>query len=215
MRRDAFGGADAWRWIVQGWRLFRRQTFNWIMVALLFGGVVMILNLLPKIGSVIAAMLTPALLAGLLLAARDVESGARLIPPQLFRSFRNPRHLQQLLVVGFLPLLIGGTNWLLHFAGVSSNAVSIMTMGLSLVAMLAGLYAVPLIVLREESAGAALAGSLKLCATNPFAVAVFMALSLILGLLAALPFGLGLLVLIPVLACSIYESFEQLRKVTT
>jgi uncharacterized membrane protein len=71
------------------------------------------------------------------------------------------------------------------------------------------LYAVPLVIFEQSEPADALRKSLLACLGQLPAVLVFLALALVLAILAAIPFGLGLIVYLPVMSAAVYASYQQ------
>ncbi len=115
-----------WRWVVAGWRLFRTQPFSF--AALLFAYWLLLLcssavigwiaqgigaavpsvsaDFVAAVGSLLIAMLTPALTVGFLQACRVAASGLQVHPVLLFAPFRAGRTtVTRLLVLGCVQML--------------------------------------------------------------------------------------------------------------
>lgn len=101
IRRVPF--ARGWRWITQAFALFRRSALIWIVLTMVLLLVGLGLSMLPLLGSYVLYLLTPVLLAGLMSAARDAESGQEIEIAHLFRGFRE--NASQLVTVGGVYLI--------------------------------------------------------------------------------------------------------------
>lgn len=79
-------------------QIFRRRPLVWLMLhtLLLFIGSAMML--VPLIGPLVFALLTPVFMAGLMLGCRSVENGGRVELAHLFQGFRH--NATQLVTVG-------------------------------------------------------------------------------------------------------------------
>lgn len=79
-------------------RIFRRRPLVWLMLhtLLLFIGSAMML--IPVIGPLVFALLTPVFMAGLMVGCRSVENGGRVELGHLFQGFRH--NATQLVTVG-------------------------------------------------------------------------------------------------------------------
>ncbi len=79
-----------WDWIRQGFGMLRKQPAG--LTALFFGYMLlsMLLNILPLVGAIVHAVLTPVFVIGFLRAARDVEAGRMVLPRTLITGFREP-----------------------------------------------------------------------------------------------------------------------------
>jgi uncharacterized membrane protein len=99
--------------------------------------------------------------------------------------------------------------------GAGMSIVSVMIAGLLVAALSVPLYmatwfAPALIVLNDVAPMDALKASFFACLRNWIPFTVYSVVLLVLGLLAAIPLGLGYLVLVPVLAASIYTAYRDL-----
>jgi hypothetical protein len=94
--------AAGWRWIVDGFAIFRRNPALYSMLVVCYWLTIVFLNLLPFIGQAAAFMVMPGLAVGLMQAARDLERGQPVGLQTLFRSLKsNPRTL---VILGILYL---------------------------------------------------------------------------------------------------------------
>lgn len=126
MQALALDAVSGWRWVKAGWRLFRRQPlgftallfFYWLVlltasvivgwIAQAVGKVLPFVSadVVAVLGSLLVAMLTPALTVGFLQACRAADSGLPVHPVLLFAPFRAGRQtLQRLIALGFVQML--------------------------------------------------------------------------------------------------------------
>ncbi len=87
-----------WRWIVRAVALFRRAALIWVVLSMIMLLLALALTMIPVLGSYLLYLLTPVLLAGLMVAARDAEAGQEIEIAHLFRGFRE--NATQLVTVG-------------------------------------------------------------------------------------------------------------------
>jgi len=91
-----------WRWIVQGYALFRQNPATWLaLVVLLFVTAKLILRI-PLFGLAFALFM-PIFIAGLMEGCREVERGGRLGLSHLAAGFR--RNAAQLVTIGGVSLV--------------------------------------------------------------------------------------------------------------
>lgn len=91
-----------WRWIAQGYALFRKSPAAWIaLVVLLFVTAKLVLRI-PLLGLAFALFM-PIFIAGLMEGCRDVERGERLELSHLLAGFR--RNAAQLVTIGGVSLV--------------------------------------------------------------------------------------------------------------
>jgi uncharacterized membrane protein len=101
-------------------------------------------------------------------------------------------------------------------AGISVAAMLIallLVAGLSMPLYMATWFAPALIVLQDLSVGAALKASFFACLRNWLPFLVYGLALMVLGVVAAIPAGLGYLVLIPVLTASVYTAYLDIFRV--
>ena len=118
MRAETLPAVAGWRWINAGFAIFRRNPPLLSMLVVCYWLTVLVLNVLPVIGTVAASLAIPGLSVGLMQAARDLERGQQVGLQTLFGSFRrNPRTLVALgalylcctlAVIGATALVDGG-----------------------------------------------------------------------------------------------------------
>jgi len=223
---EAGQGVQWWR---QAWALFTPQAGLWIVfgVVLMIGAVV--LSMVPLLGGLAIALLTPVLVGGWMLAARKVAQGGSLALADLFVCFQYK--LNPLLVLGALllaltvviGLVVGGLGmWAVLglFMGGSQGSVGGVMAGLGsgmlalLVALGAGMlvsmvfwFAPALVVFHDIAPIDALKGSLSASLKNILPFFLYSLVYFVAALLASMLLGLGWLVLVPLLLLTVYVSY--------
>jgi uncharacterized membrane protein len=209
MSQNPLAANVAWQWIVSGWQTFLKSPVMWIVLSLTYVVSLFLLNTIPLIGALLAGLLTPALLAGMLHGVKEVESGRELKPLYIFQAFQDQAKLIQLVLLG----LVTFTLTLLQKGAIASDlpqALAVLAgLLLSLASACALLYGLPLVMLANEPAAKAIPKSLRACLGQALAVGVFLSLALLLLVLALLPLGIGLLVYLPVMTGAMYASYKQ------
>jgi hypothetical protein len=216
-------------WISGGFDLFKRAPGLWIGILVLWFVALGLASLIPFIGSVAINLSFPIVLGGLLLGARAQASGQALTLETLWAGFLPP-HQQPLLLLGVAYMVIGiviavvagglifataGAGYLagdadiarLGFGGLLSLLVILVLLG---VFSMATWFAPALVVFAGKEPIAALKLSFAATLGNLGAFAVYGLLSLLMLFVAAIPFGLGLLVAVPVLVASVYRSYADI-----
>jgi len=194
--RHAAGGRG-WRWIVAAFQIFRRRPLVWLMLhtLLLFIGSAMML--VPLIGPLVFALLTPVFMAGLMLGCRSVEDGGRVELAHLFQGFRHNAtqlvtvggvYLAGQVVVAGLMLYLGGGGMRRITSGVMQDgadipAVSTSTDRLSFALLIGAAlftplamavwFAPPLVALDGVPAFAAMRLSIRACLGNLLPMLVY------------------------------------------
>lgn len=77
------------------------------------------------------------------------------------------------------------------------------------VILMAMFYAIPLVMLSRQDAWPAVQDSIAACWMNMLPLLVFGLIGLVLAVIAAIPFGLGFLILWPVMSCAVYASYRE------
>lgn len=219
-------------WLASGWKIFVPQWLMWIVLTLIFIGITLVCNLIPVVGALIYSAVTPALMAGIMWTAREVERGKDLDAVWLFEGLRDPEKRTPLLILGGLWLGLTVIATLLFFAIVGTSAMSIatsesidaqispqmvlsislgalVTLAIQLVGVMALFYAVPLVMFDGLVPAAAIKTSFRACLTNFLPLLIYGLALLVLGVLAIVPFFLGLLVLLPLSFCANYCSYKS------
>lgn len=223
------GAAAGWRWIAEGWRIFRLQPGTWIGVSVVFLFLYTLASLVPFVGSLAVTVGTPAAFAGLLLGCRDLEAGGRLSLAHLGAGFRGnvgplfalgALYLAAVVVVLFVVLLLAGVTFgLLFAAGVEPDGamaallialVALTGAGLSMPVVMAFWMATPLILFHGLGPVPAIRASFIGCLRNSLPFLLYGCVTLLLMIPATLPFLLGWLVLMPVLYGSYYASYRDI-----
>lgn len=217
MEKHTVSAGRGLRWIAAGFELFRRQPSVWLIIIVILLVLDALVSRIPVLGMLIVALLQPILTAGLVGGCRDVEEGRKLTARQLLAGFAYKTH--DLLIVGaviltanvVIGLLTGG---LMKFGGLGGGLLgygaSLLVAALVLPLMMATLFAIPLIWFQQRPAVDAMRLSFDASMTNFAAFIGFVFTSLILTAVAAIPFGLGLLVSGPTLIGAVYYAYKDL-----
>jgi hypothetical protein len=80
--------ARGWRWIVEGFALFRKSPVTWLAVILLLALLWILSFIVPVLGPLLFNLLSPVFFAGLMIGCRALEQNGRLEIPHLFAGFR-------------------------------------------------------------------------------------------------------------------------------
>ena len=229
------GTGQGWQWIKNGYSLFRKNPPIWITLFVIYFLIVIVLSIIPVVGPLVMTLLAPVFTAGFMLACRDVEQGGELELGHLFAGFRH--NAGQLITVGGLYLvgsiiilglmMMGGGGAMMGSAslgqtqGAEPNEAMVRAMGGMLTGLLAASallipllmaywFAPALVVLRNLTAIEAMKLSFVGCLRNIWPFLVYGVIAFVLMMLAMIPFGLGMLVLAPVLNASIYLGYKDI-----
>jgi uncharacterized membrane protein len=217
-----------WRWIAEGWDLFKRQPGLWIgMVLLLF--VIMIgTALIPFLGGLFMPLFGPVFAAGIVIGCKALDRGEELELGHLFAGFRERTGT----LVGVGAIYLGASLVVMLVVGLSMGvgmsammgqgdpqqvAAMGLTMALSMLIVFALLlpvimmiwFAAPLVVFHDYAAWEAMKGSFSGCLKNILPFLWYSVVFMLLAVLASLPLMLGWLALGPVLAASLYTAYRD------
>ncbi len=218
-------------WISEGFGLFRLNPLIWIVNVVIFLAIIVLLSLIPLVGSIAAVLLQPVLIGGMLLGCQALERREELRIEHLFDGFRqntNPLLMVGLLsglaylLVGVIVALIMGGAMGLSVLGGMHDQLDIFAMGgtmigfvlsgliglaLSLPIAMATWFAPALVIFRNMPAWEAMKASFFGCWRNILPFLLYGIAILVLAVLASIPLGLGLLVLGPTLIASVYKGY--------
>ena len=220
-------------WYGEAWKLFTAAPGMWVLLFVIFIVVTVVVGIVPFLGSLITSLCYPVIAAGLMLGCRSIEEGHGLTVGHLFAGFG--KNVGSLLLVGLLYLvgmvLIGlfigiAVGVMIPAMGIkvgqASSITAVLAMApLFLVAVLAGLaltlplimaiwFAPALVVFHDLGPMEAMKSSFQGALKNIVPFLLYGILGLVLVILAVIPFGLGLLVWVPVLWASIYTAYRDI-----
>lgn len=222
----ALGLGRGLSWIGEGFSIFGRGWLIWIVNALLLLVIYGVLSFIPLV-SLLANVLAPVFTGGLLLGCRAIEQGEGLEVGHLFAGFSH--RSGTLAAVGGLYLLglvvIGAIVAATAFGMGAFSAEPAWTgaqlttmfalpglVGLALVVplIMALWFAPALVVFHGVDALEAMKRSFIGCLRNILPFLLYGLVSLVLLILAVLPLGLGLLVVMPVFCGSLYAAYKDI-----
>lgn len=218
-------------WWSEAWALFMKNPGMWIVLALIAIVIFVVLGFIPFLGAIASALLWPVFSGGWLLASRKVEGGGALEVGDLFSGFKDK--LTPLLVIGALLLAAGIVIFLvagvLGFGavmgavagGMQGSAGGMMAaMGAGMLALLVALalgmliamavwFAPALVIFHDVAPVAALKTSFAACLKNVVPFLLYGIIYVVAAIVASIPFGLGWIVLIPLLLLTAYTSYKD------
>lgn len=234
MQARTVNAGNGWMWIRDGFRLFMLSPAIWIalfLIYLLIGGV---LSIIPLLGPIVLHLLAPVFIAGFMLGCRALENEQELEINHLFAGFK--QNTSQLVTVGgiylagiiviagvmfaatggaILSALTAHSQDVAHVgaaaAGEGGGVMLAALLGLSALIplMMAYWFAPLLVVFHDVSAVDAMKTSFYACLRNILPFTVYSVIAAVLIILAAIPFGIGLVVLIPTMMASLYASYKD------
>lgn len=233
----AASAADGWKWIAQGFGLFRRNPMMWLVLFVIYLLVGVALTLVPMIGPIILNILAPVFVAGFMAGCRALDQHEELEINHLFAGFKH--NTSQLVTVGGLYLagiiIIVG----IMFSGVDHDTMQALFAGEKLTTaqaealvqggfltymligagmiiplMMAYWFAPVLVAFHDMKAVAAMKLSFKASLRNILPFFVYSLIAMVLLIVAAIPFGLGMLIMIPTMMASLYTSYKDIFTIT-
>ena len=225
-------GKQGLQWILSGFYLFRKAPLAWVFVCFTLMLIAMAMSFIPLLGKFVFTLISPVFLAGIMLGCKDMEQGKPIELKHLFIAFRtNPAPLitiggiyliGQILIIG-LVMLIGGsqmTDMLLYgkrvdeseLMGVMSNMLtsSLIALTLSIPLMMASWFSPLLVVFHNVPPIVAMQRSFFACLKNFIPFQLYGVTLIVLTILGLMPYGLGLVILIPIIFTSIYVSYKDI-----
>lgn len=220
---------NAFEWLRQGWAIFVANPGIWIAMTLIFLVIFVGMSIVPVIGQLAAQVLTPVFSAGVLLACQKAWKEERIEIPDLFAGFK--RNTGDLVMVGVLYMaamlalvaivvVVGGgsvAGGLLMGRPASYGMAAggmllavLFAVALSVPIFMALWFAPALVVFNNMRPVPALKASFNACLKNMLPFLVYGLITTVLCFFAALPVGLGFLILGPVMAGSVYASYRDI-----
>jgi uncharacterized membrane protein len=228
-------GVDAGRgvnWWTDAWALFMKNPGMWIVLGLIFLIVCIVLSVIPLLGGLVTALLTPVFVGGWMLAVRKQEGGTAIEVGDLFLGFKD--QINPLLVLGALSLaatfVVGivmsvfglGFGALMGFGAMHQSTGSMLAgAGAALLALLVGMalfvpitmafwFAPALVVFDGAAPVDAIKASFAACLRNIMPFLIYGVLGLVAGIVASIPFGLGWIALLPIMLLTIHASYRDI-----
>ena len=229
----AGAGVSFWS---EAWRIFSASPAAWIVILVVYVLISIGLAIIPVVGNLAHIVLTPVFIGGVMLGCHALARGEPLTVAHLFEGFKNGR-FGPLVVLGLLLLAIVivfgivmffgllmsfGMSGLSAFAGQMDalrviNAMGVGFLLLLLIALAGGFliamafwFAPALVALSGEEPFVALQRSFGACWMNFGAFLIYGLIYIALAIVASIPFGLGWLVLAPMIAGSCYAGWRQI-----
>lgn len=106
MQAKLVPGARGWRWLSEGWRLFRAAPVMWLMLVLAYWMLMTFVSVIPFVGVVAAVVLVPGFSVAFMAAARNCDRGEPVTLSLLFAGLRSDPRPQLLLGAVYLVLMV-------------------------------------------------------------------------------------------------------------
>ena len=225
----AVGAGQGWTWIADGFGLFKKAPGMWIALVIVLFVILVVLAFIPLLGAVATFLLMPLFVGGLMLGCRALQGGGELELGHLFAGFKT--HTANLIVLGALAIggwiivmlpviaIVGAGAMFGMMRGDAAGAAAmggsfvlawLIAMALSIPIYMALWFAPALVVLRGLAPAAAVKESFLGCLKNIVPFLIYGLVMVVLGIVAAIPLGLGWLVLGPVAIASVYTAYRDI-----
>jgi uncharacterized membrane protein len=222
-----------WEWIAGGWQLFVRAPLMWIVSLVILFVIMIVLAFIPFIGSLAFQLLQAAFMGGFVAACRALERGGDFELEHLFAGFKV--RFVPLLIVGLIFMvaslvlvllffMVAGLSMLPAFMSGDSAAMSAALAGSMIAMMLGSLvmlalfvpvvaaywFAPALVMMHDMAPVDAMKASFFACFRNFVPFLLYGLVMFVAAIIASIPFGLGLLVWVPVAIASNYVGYRQI-----
>jgi hypothetical protein len=220
---------NGWSWIARGFELFRQQPGAWVLITIVFVVLTILLQLVPLLGALVVYLLMPVIVAGLMLGCRTLDGGGEISVGTLFSGFSgNVGRLVGLGALGLVAFIVimfvvglflgVGMSAMMGMGGerpgpemASGILLAVLVMlALSIPVYMALWFAPALVALDDQPIGKALSASFFACLKNIVPFLLYGVIMFVFLVLATIPLGLGLLVMIPVAFGSVYAGYRDL-----
>ena len=229
--RDAGQGMA---WLSAAWDLFKRAPGIWIALVVIYIVLAMVLSFIPMIGQLALTLLGPVFMGGILLGCKALGDGEELRIDHLFAGFKEKLgplvivgalYLGGLVIIGVLVFGLGamlfGANALANLGsgamGMNAGSAIISMLLLSCLVLLLALplamamwFAPALVVFHDMQPVVAMRSSFFASLKNIMPMLIYGLILMVLAIVATIPFGLGWLILLPVLMASSYTAYRDI-----
>ncbi len=223
---------NAWAWIVSGFNLFKANPVMWIVILLIYLAIIIPISLIPVIGSVVSTLIAPVFAAGMMWGCKAIVLKQDLEINHLFEGFK--KNTAQLISVGGIYMLSLLVIMVMLVMSLNKEVVELLMNGkelspeqasaIMLPILLAMLFIVPILMaywyapvligLHNLSAVEAMKLSFTACLKNMLPFLLYGLIFTVILVIAIIPFGLGLIVAIPVMMTSLYTSYVDVFNIT-
>lgn len=229
-KRSAGAG---WQWIKDAFNLFMQSPLNWIVLMVIWMVIVVALSIIPLL-SIILYIVGPIFTGGIMLGCGALDRNQSLSIGHLFAGFKTGSSklagLGVIQLIGFiLVFIIAALPLLLLGLASSSDIMNIFSpetvpdesalilmmlyflivMALEIPLIMGIWFAPSLIVFHDINAWDAFRMSFRGCLANIIPFLIYGLIFLLLAIIAIIPVGLGLIILLPVLMISMYTSYRS------
>jgi uncharacterized membrane protein len=219
-------------WFKCGWSIFRPDAIAWVFMAVVIFLLAMVSSFIPVLGTIALMLAMPLLLAGIYRMAAGEE---KVKIGGLFSLFKDAERRTPLMMLGLVMLgvslllsLIMGTTFMGSLGAMSMEGaafdptevsqvlftpvnmlVLLVVILIQLVVSFGYFFAIGLVTFRGESPVNAFVTGVKAAVSNIVPLIVFGLVYVLLAIMAAIPFMLGFLLLVPVTLIAGYCAYRD------
>ena len=226
---QSLSAGRGWGWIAGGFGMFKTKPVTWILITIVLGIIFIVMGLVPVLGALATWVLYPVFAGGIMLGCHAVAQGGEIGVGHIFSGFKH--RAGGLMVIGLLSIvawivvmlpifLVAGASVFFGtmrgdpqaMAAIGPNVILawLITLALAVPVYMALWFAPALVVLREVPPVEALKQSFRGCLKNVVPFLVYGFVVMVLTIVAAIPLGLGLLVMMPVIMASVYVAYGEI-----
>jgi len=219
-------------WIKDAFNLFKMSPLIWIVLVVLWFVLNIVGQIIPIIGPLAMSLLYAVFVAGFMLGCAALERGEPLEIGHLFAGFKNNTGtliglgaiylaVAVAMVIIFMIFIFAGAGGLGAFSDPESiNPAEIFNSGFLIMMLIGLLLFIPIAMMfwfapaLISLGGVSLIDSLKMsfsgCLKNILPMFLFGLIMMVLTFIALIPFGLGLLVMMPVGFAAFYTAYRSI-----
>lgn len=217
--------SSAVAWVVNGFVLFKANPAMWIILLVIYLAIMIPVSMLPVVGSVVSTLLAPVFAAGMMSGCRALVNKQDLEINHLFEGFKH--NTSQLIKIGGIYMVCLLFIAVTVVAAMDKEAVELLVQGkdlspeqadamllpiltallLMMPVLMAYWFAPVLAGLNNLTAVEAMKLSFAACLKNVLPFLLYGLIFMVLLIIAIIPFGLGLVVVVPMMMTSLYSSY--------
>ena len=231
------GAGRGLAWITDAWQMFKDAPGSWVACFLIFVLIMFVLAIIPILGNVAGAVLSPVLIGGMMLGCRELARNEELTVAHLFAGFKEKSvplftlgllefalSLVVMLIAAAIIFLTVGAMFVGVLMGQSLDpgatlepgfwlgaaTLILVILALFIPVSMAVWFAPALVALDGIDPLTALKWSFFACLKNIWSFLVYGLVMLGLAIVATIPMGLGWLLLGPVIMASVYTAYRDI-----
>jgi len=219
---------NAWAWVVNGFNLFKANPAMWIILLVIYLAIMIPVSMLPVIGSVVSTLLAPVFAAGMMWGCQALVRNQDLEINHLFEGFKH--NTSQLVAVGGIYMVSLLFIAVIIVLALDKDTVELLVKGkdlspeqadgILLPILIAMLFIMPVLMaywfapilagLHNLSAVDAMKLSFAACLKNMLPFLLYGLIFMVLLIIAIIPVGLGLVIVVPMMMTSLYTSYTDI-----